>query len=82
MSFHFAHSRLASLRPSTSVRVRSVAPTPITAPDPDMSKVATCAANTARSPTSPMPADDGDQYRVIVVAPDSPLPGSPAIDRT
>jgi len=26
-------------------------PTPITAPDPDMSKVTTCAANTARPPT-------------------------------
>ena len=31
---------------------------------------------------SPCQADDGDQYRVLVVAPDSPLPGSPTIDRT
>ncbi len=34
----------------------------------------------ARSRNIPMPADDGDQDRVIVVAPDSRLPGSPAID--
>ena len=39
-------------------------------------------AHTHAHRTIPMPADDGDQYRVIVVAPDSPLPGSPAIDRT
>jgi hypothetical protein len=46
--------------------------TPFTAPDPAMSEVTTCPAHTARSPTMPMPADDGDQYRV---APGSPLPG-------
>ena len=53
-----------------------------TAPDPDMSTVTTRAANTARPPTIPVPADDGDQYRVLVATPDSPVPGSPTIDRT
>ena len=46
-----------------------------------MSKVTTRAAHTARSRTMPMPADDGDQNRVIVAAPHGPLPGPPAIDR-
>jgi len=41
-------------------------PPPITAPDPDMSKLTTCPAHTARSPTIPTPADDGDH---IVVRP-------------
>jgi len=50
-------------------------PTPITAPDPDMSKVTTCAAHTARSPTIPMPAGDGDHYRVIIVRPGQPSAG-------
>jgi hypothetical protein len=49
-------------------------------PDPDMSKVTTRPAHTARPPTIPMPADDGDQHRVLVAADDSPLSGSPAID--
>jgi hypothetical protein len=49
------------------------------APHPGMSKVTTRPAHPARSPTLPMRADDGDQYRVIVAPDDSPLPGSPAI---
>src|SRR6185312_8693852 len=68
------NSRLSHLRPSTSVHVRSVAPTPIAAPNPNMSKVTTAPPT---QHTMPMPADDGDQYRVLVVAPDSPLPGPP-----
>ena len=65
-----------------SARPAARPPTPITAPDPDMPKVTTCPAHTARSLTIPTPADDGDQDRVLVVAPDSPLPGPPAINRT
>jgi hypothetical protein len=49
-------------------------------PDPDLSKVTTRAAHMSRSPTIPMPADDGDQYRVIV-APDSRMPGPPTIPK-
>jgi len=67
---HCANSPLSSLPPSTSVRVRGVAP--------HLSKITTRAAHAARSPTIPMPADHGDHYRVIVAAPDSRLPGPPA----
>ena len=35
---------------------------------PEMSNLTTCAANTARPRTMPMPADEGDQHRVIVDA--------------
>ena len=46
---------------------------------PEMSNLTTCAANTAHPRTMPMPADEGDQHRVIVAA-DSHRPGSPNID--
>ena len=58
-----------------SARPAARPPTPNTAPDPDMSKDTTCLAHTARSPTIPVPADDGDQYRVIVVRPGQPSAG-------
>ena len=75
---HGANSPLSSLPPSHQCTFRGAAPHRFTAPDPDTSKVTTRAAHTARPPTIPMPADDGDP---IVVAADSPLPGPPAIDR-
>ena len=46
---------------------------------PEMSNLTTCAANTAHSRTMPVPADEGNQHRVIVDA-DSHRPGSPNID--
>ena len=49
---------------------------------PDMSKVTTAPPTQHAHQPSLCQADDGDQYRVLVVAPDSPLPGSPTIDRT
>ena len=55
VSFHCANSPLSSLRPATSVHIPPRPPHRFTAPDPDMSKVTTCAAHTARSPTLPMP---------------------------
>ena len=61
---------------------RRVAHTDAPPPDPDMSKVTTCAANADPHAPCLCQADDADQYRVIVAAPDSPLPGSPAIYRT
>ena len=83
------HPRVQAVRPLATLALAPLnisarpqrAPTPISAPDPDTSTVTTRPAHTARPPTIPMPADDGDQYRVLVVADDSPLPGPPNIDR-
>jgi len=43
-------------------------PTPITAPDPDMSKVTTCAANTARPPTIGEGGNDESRERGVEIA--------------
>ena len=69
-----ALSQLATLEPAALNISRASAawPTPITAPDPDLSKVTTRTAEyQTPPPTTPMPADDADDHR---------RPGSPNID--
>ena len=54
---------------------RRVAHTDAPPPDPDMSKVTTCAANADPHAPCLCQADDADQYRVIVAAPGQPSAG-------
>jgi len=79
VSLRCATRHARACRPQHQCTSRGSAPHTNHAPDPDMSKVTTCPANTARHQPSRCQPTTATNTESSSFTPDSPLPGSPNI---